>query len=66
MKTISVAEMARELGVGQRKVYEMLRGGQIPNIRNGALYIVSRAAFYLWLSSLGLQQPNGAKALGLQ
>jgi excisionase family DNA binding protein len=66
MRAITVAEMARELGVGQRKVYEMLRGGQIPHIRIGARYIVSRAAFYLWLSTLGMQQLSASKEAVLQ
>ncbi len=65
MKIIPVSEMAQELGVGQRKVYEMLRAGQIPHIRNGALYIVSRAAFELWLSTLGMERPNTAKGVVL-
>jgi excisionase family DNA binding protein len=55
VKTITVSDMALELGVGQRKIYEMLRLHQIPNFRSGALYIVSRAAWDQWLSTLGLQ-----------
>jgi excisionase family DNA binding protein len=58
VKTITVPDMAQELGVGQRKVYAMLRENQIPHVRSGALYLVSRAAWDLWLSTLGIQQPS--------
>jgi phage antirepressor YoqD-like protein len=37
VKTITVPDMAQEHGVGQRKIYAMLRDKQIPHIRNGAL-----------------------------
>jgi excisionase family DNA binding protein len=61
VKTITVPDMAQELGVGQRKVYEMLREKQIPNLRSGARYLVSRAAWDLWLSTLGIQQPSTSR-----
>ena len=61
VKTITVPDMAQELGVGQRKVYAMLRENQIPHIRNGALYLVRRAAWDLWLSTLGIQQPSTSR-----
>ena len=57
MKTITVNRMAQELGVGPRKVYDMLRQNQIPHIRSGALYIVSEVAFERWLETLGLERP---------
>lgn len=61
VKTITVAGMAMELGVGQRKIYAMLRENLIPHIRAGALYLVSRAAWDLWLSTLGIQQPSTSR-----
>jgi excisionase family DNA binding protein len=61
VKTITVADMALELGVGQRKIYAMLRENLIPHIRSGALYLVSRAAWDLWLSTLGIQQPSTSR-----
>ena len=61
VKTITVPDMAQELGVGQRKVYEMLRENQIPHVGSGALYLVSRAAWDLWLSTLGIQQPSTSR-----
>jgi excisionase family DNA binding protein len=66
MKTITVAEMALELGVGERKVYQLLREGQIPNLRNGWLYIVSRTAFFSWLSSIGMERSNTMKGTDSQ
>ena len=56
--TITVTDMALELGVGQRKIYAMLHENLIPHLRSGALYLVSRAAWDLWLSTLGIQQPS--------
>ena len=61
VKTITVADMALELGVGQRKIYAMLRENLIPHIRAGALYLVSRAAWDLWLSTLGIPQPSTSR-----
>jgi excisionase family DNA binding protein len=66
VKTITVPDMALELGVGQRKIYAMLRDKQIPHIRNGALYLVSRAAWDLWLSTLGIQESSTARSGVLQ
>jgi excisionase family DNA binding protein len=66
VKTITVPDMAQELGVGQRKVYAMLRENQIPHVRSGALYIVSRAAWDLWLSTLGIQGSGTARTGVLQ
>ena len=66
VKTITVADMALELGVGQRKIYAMLRENLIPHIRAGALYLVSRAAWDLWLSTLGTQESSRARSGVLQ
>ena len=53
MKTITVDEMAKELGVGRQKIYAMLHEGQIPHLRSGALYIVSRVAWERWVEQIG-------------
>ena len=41
----------------------MLCENLIPHIRAGALYLVSRAAWDLWLSTLGIQQPSTSRLL---
>jgi excisionase family DNA binding protein len=51
---ITVPEIAEALGVSTSTVYGMLHTGQIPHVRAGALYIVSRVAFERWWSTLGM------------
>jgi excisionase family DNA binding protein len=57
MKTITVPQMAQDLGVGKPRVRQMLRDGTIPAVRVGARYIVSRMAFERWLANLGMGRP---------
>jgi excisionase family DNA binding protein len=56
MKTITVTQMAQDLGVGKPRVRQMLRDGTIPAVRVGARYIVSRMAFDRWLTNLGMDR----------
>ena len=51
--TITVPEIAVRLGLGEDMVYEMLDANEIPHIRHGRRYIVSRAAFARWEQTLG-------------
>jgi excisionase family DNA binding protein len=55
-KTMTVTEMAQDLGVGKPRVRQMLREGTIPNVRVGERHIVSRMAFERWLSNLGMDR----------
>jgi excisionase family DNA binding protein len=54
-KRIKVEEIARDLAVSIPTAYAMLRDHQIPNIRQGKLYIVSREAFQRWLATCGME-----------
>lgn len=51
--TISVPEIADRLGLGEETVYEMLDGNEIPHIRHGRRYVISRAAFLRWEDTIG-------------
>ena len=51
--TITVPEISERLGICEETVYEMLKAREIPNIRHGRRYIVSRAAFERWEQTIG-------------
>lgn len=60
MKRVKAQEISRDLGLSQTVVYRMLQQGQIPNIRAGKLYIVSRTAYEEWLRTCGMPRPAEA------
>ncbi len=43
-KTLTVAEAAKELGLGKNAAYEGVRSGQIPSVRIGGRILVPRVA----------------------
>ncbi|MBN1856523.1 MAG: helix-turn-helix domain-containing protein [Dehalococcoidia bacterium] len=49
------SEVQQELGVGRSKVYEMLACGDLPSVRIGRLFRVSRKALDEWIE----QRQNG-------
>jgi len=51
--TITIPEISRRLGLSEETVYEMLKAGDIPNIRRRRLFIVSRAAYDHWEKTIG-------------
>jgi excisionase family DNA binding protein len=51
--TITVPEISKRLGICEETVYEMLRSHEIPNIRHGHRFIVSRAAYERWEATIG-------------
>ena len=51
--TITVPEISERLGICEETVYAMLKSHEIPNIRHGHRYIVSRVAYERWESSIG-------------
>ncbi len=51
--TITVPEIAERLGLGEETVYEMLDANEIPHIRHGRRYVISRAAFLRWEDTIG-------------
>jgi excisionase family DNA binding protein len=51
--TITIPEICLRLGLSQETVYEMLKAGDIPNIRRRRLFIVSRAAYEDWEKTIG-------------
>ena len=51
--TITVPEISERLGICEETVYDMLRQHEIPNLRHGRRFIVSRAAFEHWEATIG-------------
>ena len=51
--TITVPEICERLGICEETIYEMLRSHEIPNIRYGHRFIISRAAFERWEATIG-------------
>lgn len=55
--TITVPEICERLGICEETVYDMLRNHEIPNIRHGHRFIISRVAYERWESTIGEQAP---------
>ena len=56
--TITVPEICERLGICEETIYDMLRSHEIPNIRHGHRFIISRAAYERWESTIGEQGPT--------
>lgn len=48
-KTLSVEQMAEELGISRGSAYALVREGKVPVIRVGRRYLVPRQAFERFL-----------------
>ena len=51
--TITVPEISERLGICEETIYDMLRSHDIPNIRHGHRFIISRAAYERWEATIG-------------
>ncbi len=60
--TITVPEISERLGICEETVYEMLRSHEIPNIRHGHRFIISRAAYERWESTIGENVPSSVQS----
>lgn len=58
--TITVPEISKRLGICEETIYEMLHNHEIPNIRHGHRFIVSRAAYERWEATIGEGVPSVA------
>lgn len=58
--TITVPEISKRLGICEDTVYEMLRSHEIPNLRHGHRFSVSRAAYERWEATIGERIPTHA------
>lgn len=56
---ISIADVARRLGLGRMAVYRMLEEGILPGVRVGRRWIVTRAALEEWERTCGVVPPTG-------
>lgn len=52
--TITVPEISQRLRVCEETVYELLKKHEIPNLRHGHRFIVSRAAYLHWEATIGV------------
>lgn len=55
--TITVPEIAKRLGLSEETVYDMLKSKEIPNIRHGRIFIISRKAYEYWEGRIGPPPP---------
>ena len=55
--TITIPEIADRLDVCEETVYQMLKAHEIPNLRHGHRFIVSRAAYEKWEATIGTDKP---------
>jgi len=55
--TITVPEISERLGICEETVYDMLRDQAIPNVRYGRRFIISRAAYERWETTIGETVP---------
>jgi excisionase family DNA binding protein len=49
-RVLTPEEVAQELNVSRNLVYRQLRRGEIPHVKVGDLYLISRVAFDKWLN----------------
>jgi excisionase family DNA binding protein len=54
--TITIPEIADRLDVCEETVYQMLKAHEIPNLRHGHRFIVSRAAYEKWEATIGTEK----------
>lgn len=52
-------EVARTLGLGRSKVYEMMQSGELPVVRIGRSVRVSRVALEEWVQANTRTAPSG-------
>ena len=59
---ITVAEIARRLGIGRPAVYTMLEQQILPAVRLGRRWIVTRHAYEQWERTCGMREGAGLTA----
>ena len=57
-RVLTVEELAKELGISRNLAYRQVREGNIPSVKCGDRYLVSRVALEKWLSG---ESPTPAK-----
>jgi excisionase family DNA binding protein len=55
--TITIPEIADRLDVCEETVYDLLKHHEIPNLRHGHRFIVSRVAYEKWEATIGTGKP---------
>lgn len=56
---LTVTEIAKRLDIGRLSVYQLLESGQLPGLRLGRRWIVTRQAFELWERTCGVRESRG-------
>ena len=52
---MTIAEVARRLHIGRRALYNMLEAGQLPGIRIGRRWLITRWALLEWERTCGVR-----------
>lgn len=52
-RVMTTVEVAKELGLCRKTVYEILHRGQLPHIKAGDKYLIPSAALDLYLANTG-------------
>jgi len=58
---ITVQEIAGRLAMGKESVYRLLDRGEIPAIRHGRSWLISRSAYERWEQSFGSRGQGSAE-----
>jgi excisionase family DNA binding protein len=59
---MSVPEIARRLNIGRLAVYAMLEQGDLPGLRVGRRWIITRHAYEQWERTCGMRSGTGLVA----
>ncbi len=51
-RTLRIPEVAKRLGIGETKCYQLARAGVLPSVRLGHRVLVPVSAFERWLEAL--------------
>lgn len=64
-KRMTIPEIAERLEIGTTAVYELLEQGEIPGIRCGRRWIVTRYAYEEWERTCGMKRPPVASSAAM-
>jgi len=57
-RTINIQEIKQRLGVSEKMVYRMLNDEQIPAIKAGRKWLISRISYERWEANIGSTSPT--------
>jgi len=57
-RVLTTVEVAKELGLCRKTIYEMLHRGELPYIKAGDKYLIPTTALDRYLANAGCQKDN--------